>query len=327
MGNKFYAVVVGEKTGIFTSWDECRGSVEGFPKAKYKSFEYIEDAEKYYNNNGVEDIIDSKEIDSNEIVNRTHSIKISKEWSLKLIEYMKSIKNVKFREKEIEKPPHKSYQFIHGKDKITFNVYETGMFVIQGKTAYLYSEAISFLGYCPDITIEEIIETNIKLQSIEVSNADIKDEMAELLPNTFNKIDETIIKILSPSLALSKLKIKLDDYSCFAFPALRALEGYLKYILFINKIEVDHNFGKIFDYNSNNGEYSLKKSYSKKIDNIKKQKAIEYVYDYFNKNRHTIFHADQILIQSRILEDKAEADMIIQEVIRIIEDTYNDIIS
>ena len=44
---KFYAVRVGNSPGIFTSWDECKASVEGYPGAKYKSFSTMEQAEEY----------------------------------------------------------------------------------------------------------------------------------------------------------------------------------------------------------------------------------------------------------------------------------------
>ena len=35
---KFYVVWVGNKTGVFSSWNECKESVVGVPGAKYKSF-------------------------------------------------------------------------------------------------------------------------------------------------------------------------------------------------------------------------------------------------------------------------------------------------
>lgn len=35
---KFYAVSVGRKTGVFLSWPECQKQVSGYPGAKYKSF-------------------------------------------------------------------------------------------------------------------------------------------------------------------------------------------------------------------------------------------------------------------------------------------------
>lgn len=44
---KYYCVKVGKQTGIFRSWEECKASVDGFPKAEYKGFATLEEAEEY----------------------------------------------------------------------------------------------------------------------------------------------------------------------------------------------------------------------------------------------------------------------------------------
>ena len=46
--NKFYTVWVGRQIGVFSSWDECRLQVEGFPGAKYKGFPTREAAESAF---------------------------------------------------------------------------------------------------------------------------------------------------------------------------------------------------------------------------------------------------------------------------------------
>lgn len=46
-GKKIYAVKRGKKTGVFKTWEECRDSVEGYPKAEYKSFASVREAEDY----------------------------------------------------------------------------------------------------------------------------------------------------------------------------------------------------------------------------------------------------------------------------------------
>lgn len=46
-GKKVYAVRRGKKTGVFKTWEECRDSVEGYPKAEYKSFGSLSEAEAY----------------------------------------------------------------------------------------------------------------------------------------------------------------------------------------------------------------------------------------------------------------------------------------
>lgn len=44
---KYYAVRSGKVKGIFTNWEECRNSVEGYPNAEYKGFASLSDAEMY----------------------------------------------------------------------------------------------------------------------------------------------------------------------------------------------------------------------------------------------------------------------------------------
>ena len=43
---KFYVVWKGKKNGVFTSWDECKKSIDGFKGAEYKSFPDIAAATK-----------------------------------------------------------------------------------------------------------------------------------------------------------------------------------------------------------------------------------------------------------------------------------------
>ena len=45
---KYYVVWEGHQTGIFSSWDKCKKAVEGYPYAKFKSFESQTMAEKAF---------------------------------------------------------------------------------------------------------------------------------------------------------------------------------------------------------------------------------------------------------------------------------------
>ncbi|MDR1005534.1 MAG: ribonuclease H family protein [Bacteroidales bacterium] len=42
--NKFYVVWKGRKKGIFTTWEQCNQSINGYNEAQYKSFETLEQA-------------------------------------------------------------------------------------------------------------------------------------------------------------------------------------------------------------------------------------------------------------------------------------------
>ena len=48
---KFYAVKKGKKTGIFSTWDECKEQVTGFKGAIYKSFKTLSEAEAFLERN------------------------------------------------------------------------------------------------------------------------------------------------------------------------------------------------------------------------------------------------------------------------------------
>ncbi|MFM1539442.1 ribonuclease H1 domain-containing protein [Helcococcus bovis] len=67
MSKKYYAVRVGRKIGVFSTWDECSKQVIGFKGAIYKSFFTKEEAENFVGNIEKEEI--SKDsIDDNEII-------------------------------------------------------------------------------------------------------------------------------------------------------------------------------------------------------------------------------------------------------------------
>ena len=48
---KFYAVKKGKKTGIFSTWDECKEQVTGYKGAVYKSFKTLSEAEAFLEKN------------------------------------------------------------------------------------------------------------------------------------------------------------------------------------------------------------------------------------------------------------------------------------
>lgn len=45
---KFYVVWQGHKTGVFSSWKECRAAIFNYPNAKYKSFPTLEQAKEAF---------------------------------------------------------------------------------------------------------------------------------------------------------------------------------------------------------------------------------------------------------------------------------------
>lgn len=61
MATKFYAVRVGKVPGIYTSWDDCKAIVHGYPAAEYKSFGSMQEAQKYIDFNKNKELINKSE--------------------------------------------------------------------------------------------------------------------------------------------------------------------------------------------------------------------------------------------------------------------------
>lgn len=255
----------------------------------------------------------------NNALGKTYSFKnLSAEWSLKLIEYLKTLitKPVVYKKRE-GNSIYQMYKFSSDMgDTLTVNLYETGTVTLQGKPAYLYSEAISFLSYCNEISVDNIVDTVSNFHNVDIKTEDVKTEIENLLPNSYKNIDEMIIKLLSPSISLRKIKVPLDDYTCYAFPALRALEGYIKYLFSLKNVTVDTGFYRIFS------DYELTDEIAAIIDDDNYKKELERLYKYFKDNRHVHFHAEQIVMGTKIIKDKEEADEIVNNVINLIETSY-----
>ncbi|WP_099468749.1 ribonuclease H1 domain-containing protein [Konateibacter massiliensis] len=270
----------------------------------------------------IKTLIESECSFSSETQGKTYSIKkLPKEWSEKIVAYLTSLDGVTVEHHDVENIPlHSTYVFTSKiGDRLTVNIYKTGTVTLQGKPAYLYSEAISFLSYCNDISVDDIVDSINSFHNVNVKTSEVRNEMETLLPRAYGNVDEMILKLLSPSISLRKVNIDLEDYSCYAFPALRALEGYIKYLFGLKNVTIGNTFYKIYN------EDTLCPDVAIQIADNDYQTELERLYVYFKGNRHVIFHTDQILIGTTILEDKHEADEIINTVLNLIENSYTNI--
>ena len=61
---KFYAVKVGLTPGIYETWAECEANVKGYPKADYKGFTTLAEAQHYMNEDGIEYLNDLYDLEA-----------------------------------------------------------------------------------------------------------------------------------------------------------------------------------------------------------------------------------------------------------------------
>jgi ribonuclease HI len=109
----------------------------------------------------------------------------------------------------------------------------------------------------------------------------------------------------------------------YTFPVLKALEGVLKYNLQKCGIVMTSTAFTMFD--KIGGVYNLQVAHSVGLssDHIIK---LENCYNHLNNNRHTLFHFGVIIggvdTNTRLLKTKKEADDIIKDTLKIIDDNY-----
>ena len=107
-----------------------------------------------------------------------------------------------------------------------------------------------------------------------------------------------------------------EEYSQYAFPALRALEGHMKYLITRAGGTVGRRFSG-FNKDAVTGDYI----YTDSLTDTRQKSQIEKCYNYYKAVRDTVFHFGDIMgstDSTRMLETKAEADEIITKCFSLI---------
>lgn len=205
-------------------------------------------------------------------------------------------------------------------DGITLFHYSNDAFMIQGKPRMLFNDIVVLLSEM--MPFKDIIEKQLEFYETNLTAADIVGELENRLPISGKYLEDKIKIVFSPSLAVSKIIIELDDYSFFAFPALRGLEGVLKQIFKENDIIINSKDG-FRDYIHNRGVNTILSDLSKeKIKCQKTENAICEIYSFYNSQRHSLFHMEGTVINSRTLTFQ-EATHLINFTINLIESSFD----
>ena len=254
---------------------------------------------------------------------KQYTMFVGEDWVEKTVQYLSGL--CEGNVEKYEEEGHDRYVFVSDiGDKLTLHTYSNHRIMVQGKPLYLYNEFLSYISYSPKVEVNDIIKVTNEFIDTNTDVDEARNKMSEMMPVAYaGSVDSVIWKLFSPSVTLSNIEKDMEDYSCFTFPALRALEGYLKYLLAEKNIVIDetHNFGTVFNKDSNDKAIVIPK-YVTAIADTDYVEALEEIYNYFKTNRHVIFHVDQILITTKVIENKQEATSIINDVAALIERTY-----
>jgi hypothetical protein len=203
-------------------------------------------------------------------------------------------------------------------DTLTVKDYDNGTFHMQGRRAMLASMALDCLANV--LNHDQAVNVQLDTFNVKVNLVEIGNEVEGRLPTSFKRVSSVVLTQLTTAVALSKLDIELPDYSPVAFPALKALEGFLKTELTFAGFTPSPNatFGEYFEEKSGGFGHQMRP--------IQAQHAGEPLatllaesYTVFSNQRHALAHVGTGVHNTRILPDLTSARTVVGSIFDTIE--------
>lgn len=268
---------------------------------------------KYIKTNGVKDDRKSIQLSLDNINEESFNL---------LLEYIEGLNVNKIEDLEIPHGHKYKFKSVECNDELTLTYYKSKeKLLLQGKPIYIYSEVIAFLSAF--MGFEDVIKTHSEVHNVYIKMQDVIADMKSSLDESYEFLGETLCKVLSPAFVFKKIQIDLEDYSAFVFPVLRTLEGYLKKILLNEGIEITGRF-YVFKRDGESSPYYIDDSKCEINCSVVKS-SVEEIYNFLNVNRHPMFHASYIADSTTIIEDRSEAEQIINKALELMRVTHHSI--
>ena len=208
------------------------------------------------------------------------------------------------------------YKFNRNREKVTVTLYKTGQnkLLLQGKNNYLFQIITStIIELYDDSHVEKILASayRIQIKKDEVSEAYNVIKLG--LPDNY---PEGIKRLIKQAIINKIHYLESEDYTMYAFPALKALEGHIKYLITMAGGNPGRRF-TCFGKSSGSDSYVVTTRFPDGSNNEK----IEVCYNYYKSQRDTSFHFGDIIGETdntRIINTKNIADEIIDKCLNLI---------
>lgn len=222
-----------------------------------------------------------------------------------------------------ESPNKKCWSVTFNGERIQISLFNNIKMTVQGKKNNLFQ--IVTTAVVETIQCGDFIQVLRSAYGISIDKAKIDDDYKNKLPTISDKkLPQSIVCLVKQAIVNLSNPARCDsEFSMYTFPALRAVEGVLKYNL--SKCEIVMNSFCFDVFTVVNGVYKLKHNYVAKLTSDRILK-LENCYNYLHNNRHTLFHFGIIIgdidVNTRLITTKAEADGIIKDALKIIDENY-----
>ncbi len=210
------------------------------------------------------------------------------------------------------------YKFRLNRDSVTVTLFKSGQkkLLLQGKNNYLFQILTATIVELYDDThVEQILGSAYRISIKKELVSDAYTQMVNGLPANY---PQGLKRLIKQSIINMTHYIESEDYSMYAFPALRALEGHIKYLI----TEAGGTPGRKFrcfklDKSVTPNRYVV----SEHFRDGSKNNSIENCYNYYYSQRNTAFHFGDIIgptDNTRLIDTKEEADEIIKQCLALI---------
>lgn len=311
---------------------QAKNDLSKFYVSKFNELKCVLNVEfekvKGHSNNSYNDMVDKLAKDA--LVGQKISRKIGTNWvsinDVKendfndFIDLIKTLKAINVKSKKSDNM-RISYEVYDIKSKCTVTYYKTThSILLQGNSkGCCYQIVITYVNELfDDKQIEKLLSQSYS-KNIDLS---IVESLSQVLPNIPNNYPKYIEKLLRQSLINLKYHYTSEDYSMYAFPSLRALEGHIKYLLVQNGYHPSNLPLDCFERQQGHYRFIDKTNhkYTEKVSWVN----IENCYNYFAKLRHPLFHYGTMVGEyddTKILKTFEECAEIIMKVFEIINQT------
>lgn len=226
------------------------------------------------------------------------------------------------------------------------NTNGVGKLLLQGKPELLFLESIEIVTQLFDT---DEIETKFSVSGFfenQIDESIIQNDISSIMPNAFDKLpSDQLKKTVKQALIFKNFKSNFEDYTVYTFPAYRALEGHLRWLLSELGIDFATKLNSkdkpmttafyMFDSEPDGDEkkYVLQSSYHQNVIDkyqAKKDTFLVYignVYQILNDERNSYFHWKKFepglpLDETALIEDETTARAIIVKCLTKIEEYY-----
>lgn len=194
---------------------------------------------------------------------------------------------------------------------------------VQGKKSDLFLMITTSV--IENLQCDDFVQVLKDAYSISINKVKVEDDYSRLLPTISQEtLPENVVILIKQSIInLNNPAFNDIEFSGYAFPALKALEAVLKYNL--DKCGIPMTSPNFNMFDKNNSVFTLQSSKATGLSpsNVVK---LENCYNHLYNQRHTLFHFGIVIsgmdTNTRLLHKKSDADDIIKNALRIIDENY-----